>query len=162
MYKRQRQGRAEVAPHVADQDVFQVERVKYQLDFPPDQGGVDFVEVAEERHCRHLGHGPCLGEQKGLPQQLWAHELRRGHPGETLYGRLGHLGVLPAVIGLLEPGGEAVLEGLQPGYVAVGHFDQELLAHCPEKPFYLAPAFGPPRPAVDQPHPKHGLSLIHI
>ncbi len=45
---------------VADVDVGQVERVEDQLDDAADQGGVDFVAVAVQRHGGGLGHAAGL------------------------------------------------------------------------------------------------------
>ena len=60
------------------------------------------------------------------------------------------------VVGLLEPGLEVLLEGVQGPDLAVGHLDKELFPHSPEKPLHLSPAFGAPGPAVDEPHAEHG------
>ena len=43
-----------------DLDAGQVERVEHQLHFPPDQGRVDLVAVAVQRHGRGLGDAAVL------------------------------------------------------------------------------------------------------
>ena len=44
----------------ADLDAGQVERVEHQLDFAPDQGRVDLVGVAVQRHGGGLGDAAVL------------------------------------------------------------------------------------------------------
>jgi len=143
------------APFEADLDGSQVEGVEDQLHPPSHQGGVDLEGVAVQRHRRRLGHHAPLRPQERLVQLRRRRKSERRTGLEALQRGDAGLGVGPAVIDGLDPGGEEPVHLDQVGDTSGLDFDQELVAHCAEEPFDLAPAFGPAGPRVDQADPQH-------
>jgi hypothetical protein len=139
---------------VADLEVAQVEGVEDELDAASDQGGVDFVGVAVQRHRRGLGDQASLGPQERLMQG------RRGRQHGRVGGRepgqwcLAGLGMDALVVQGFDPGGEQLVhlrQGRDLGQCARdGELDQELLTDRAEDPFDLSPAGGFPRFGMGQ------------
>jgi hypothetical protein len=137
-----------VAAVGADPDVGQVERVKDQLDLGSDQQRVDLIAVAVQPDDRGLGHGAVLRPSKRLGQVGRRRNRERAPgqpPGER---RLPGLGVHPAVVDGLDPGGEQPVQLRQIGDpaagcpVGCGDLHYELVVDIAEEAFDLPAALG--------------------
>jgi hypothetical protein len=136
-----------------DLDVGEVERVEDQLDALTHERGVDLVVVAVKRHGRDLRDDSGLGPQERLVELGGGRESNGGQI-EPLEGGLAGLGVDPAVIDALDPGGEQPVQLAQVDRGGHGDLDEELVADGPEEPFDLASPLGPPRRRVGEADPQ--------
>ncbi len=87
-----------------------------------------------------LGHRAALGPQERLVELCWGREREGAARLEALEGSGAGLGVGPAVVDGLDPGGEEPVELDEGGDTAGSDLDEELVAHGAEEAFDLASA----------------------
>ena len=112
---RVRDGAAHGPALVFDLDDGQVERGEQQIDGAADQGRVDLIAVAVQRHRGEGGDPALLAPQERAPQQRRIRSRRRGPAlGVVALGRGGAgFGMHAAVVLLVQPGGEQPVQLIQ-------------------------------------------------
>src|SRR6266536_1299951 len=153
---------------VADGDVGQVVRVEYQFHPGSGQRRVDLVLVAVQADGGGGVDGAPLAPPERLGQPVGRHRRRWAGGEEPGQRRLPGLGVDPAVVDGLDPGGEQRVELAQvvdrgAGRLAgAGDLDQELVPDSPKQTLDLASAGGLPGSTVDQPDAEYGAGSAQL